>query len=94
MNHMLIDDPSAPWNDDFNHLFVCDACYETLNIYEVGDPCVIAGRILCDHCASDLTSLRFDGVLPEVSKKTAQIVHEHNKELYYRAYDNINFNQS
>lgn len=94
MNHMTIDSPDAPWNENLDHLFICDACNKTLNKYEEGDPCVIEGRTLCDRCASDLTALRWDGVLPMVSDRTNKLVHEYNKALYYRVYDNVNFPKS
>ena len=62
-------DPAAPWNETGNWN-VCKCCGEP---FDEEDPCIIDGHVFCDHCASDVMQLRFDGYIEEVSVKTKKL---------------------
>ena len=67
--------------------FECSCCKDFFEY----DPCVIDHRQFCDRCANDIMQLRIDNCIDKVSDKTNMLVHEHNKKMYYKAYDKINF---
>ena len=68
----------------------CTACDKWITGFETIDPIVIDGHAFCDCCASNLVTLRMDGHFRQ-SDKTKDLVHIHNKKMYYKAYDIINF---
>lgn len=68
----------------------CECCGATIDGFNAIDPFEIDGKIFCLWCASDLTTLRFDGYIKQ-SDKTKELVRVHNRETYYRIYDAINF---
>ena len=53
--------------------YQCDACGKIIDGYAALDPCIVDGRIFCDSCASDLTTLRFDGEIEGVSIKPKKL---------------------
>ena len=71
--------------------FQCECCGEFITGIEALDPEVIDGKTFCIDCASNLVELREAGIISSVSEKTAVLVHEFENELYYAAYDKINF---
>ena len=50
--------------------YQCDACGKIIDGWAALDPCIIDGEIFCDSCASDLTTLRFDGAIEGISNTT------------------------
>lgn len=53
--------------------FTCEGCHRTVDGIAALDPCIIDGRLFCDSCANDLTTLRFDGAIERVSIKTKKL---------------------
>jgi transcription initiation factor IIE alpha subunit len=82
-------DPSAPWNENNEHLFECRACKNVLNKGESGDPIIIDGEPFCDRCASDLTQLRFDETISSVSEKTKRLVKAVDERNYQLAWEEL-----
>ena len=60
----------AYWNIEDAVYIECDCCYNRLTEVESADPCMIDGRVFCDKCASNITQLRLDGYIGDVSAKT------------------------
>lgn len=59
----------------------CEACEKWITGYEALDPMEIDGLILCDECASDLTSLRLQGYLKSATDRTNKIVSDFDRKL-------------
>ena len=51
----------------------CECCSQIINGYEAIDPFEIEGKIFCLYCASDLTTLRFEGYLRQADKTKALV---------------------
>jgi len=52
----------------------CEACNTWMTGPAALDPCIIEDTVLCDFCASNLTTLRFDGVLRGAAERTKYLV--------------------
>jgi len=67
----------------------CECCNRFLNEYEEVDPIVIDRVTMCDSCAGNLTQLRLQGYIKEVSDRTKLLKEAHNWSLYHAAADKI-----
>jgi len=79
------------WPYDKQEVFICSCCGCELSELESADPCEIDGEIFCDEHASNLTQLRLDGFISEVSCKTKLLVEDvwknHNLLAWQKVYD-------
>ena len=51
----------------------CTCCGDLIDGYEAIDPFIIDGQVFCLYCASDLTTLRFEGYLRQADKTNALV---------------------
>ena len=51
----------------------CTCCGDLINGYEAIDPFIINDQVFCLYCASDLTTLRFEGYLRQADKTKALV---------------------
>ena len=63
----------------------CTCCNRSLDEYEDADPIIIDGFIFKDSCAGDLTSLRLQGFIKEVSTRTRVLKEAHDWTAYNKA---------
>jgi hypothetical protein len=79
----------APWKEDIDHLFECRCCGDVLNKFETVDPAVIDGETFCDKCSSDLSYLRWNGVIDGVAPKTKLLVKAVDESNYQKAWEQV-----
>ena len=51
----------------------CECCKDLIDGWEAIDPFIIGGQVFCLYCASDLTTLRFEGYLRQADKTKALV---------------------
>ena len=81
--------PAWPHEEIPMKIIFCDNCNKTLNDFECEDPIKINSHIYCDGCASEVIAYGFK--MRSVKEMTNDLKHEHDNEMYYKAYDKINF---
>ena len=74
----------------------CDSCHRPIeegvefNHHLKTKVKIILPLLVCEDCIQDVIQYRHK--IRNVSEMTGELKHKHDKEAYYKAYDNINFN--
>lgn len=82
----------------FNYGY-CENCYQPAKEYAVmnrhvcGDGVTyVTDQLVCLDCVPEVIQYRH--LIRKVSEMTKEIVHQHNRDVYDRVYDNVNFRKS
>jgi len=77
----------------------CDNCHKPAEEYATlhkrmsrGGVSIIIHQTFCLDCLPEVIQYRH--MIRNVSEMTKEIVHQHNREVYDRVYDNVNFRKS
>ena len=79
----------------FNYGY-CENCHKHVDEYFVlnrhagtNGVTYITDQLVCADCIDDVIQSRY--LIRKVSEMTKEIVHQHNKDVYNRVYNNLNF---